>query len=390
MIRLTNGQARQFMLSKQGLIGEYKFKGKQGALDFIRQAGCIQFDPIDICGKNAEITLLSRVKGFRKAQLHELLYEDRALFDYPDKQLSIIPTEYWSYFERFREAARAKLAEHPELNEHIDVTCAYIEQNGAVCSGDFKLDGETAWSSAINWSNGGTLSRSVLEQLYSSGDLVVHHKKGTRRYYDFARRHIPADILNMPEPLPDDFEHQKWRVLRRIGAMGLIWDNASGAWLGIWNLTADTRHRIFKELLDEKAISELTIDGLKNSFYFLSKDMPLIEQVLAGAVFKPRCELIAPLDPLMWDKKLIKSIFGFEYKWEIYTPPQERLYGVYVLPLLLGDRFIGRAEPIFNRKKKMLDVKNIWYEDGVKLTKKQEASVSACLNRFALFNTKWR
>ena len=65
MITLTNSQARQFILLKQGLLGENKFIGKQGALDFIRQAGCIQFDPIDICGKNAELTLQSRVKGFK-------------------------------------------------------------------------------------------------------------------------------------------------------------------------------------------------------------------------------------------------------------------------------------------------------------------------------------
>ena len=90
MIKLTNRQARQFLLLKHGLLGEHKFTGKQGALDFIRQAGCIQFDPVDMCGKNAELTLQSRVKKFKKEMLYDLLYKDRALFDYPDKQLSII------------------------------------------------------------------------------------------------------------------------------------------------------------------------------------------------------------------------------------------------------------------------------------------------------------
>ena len=82
-------QARQFILLKQGLLGRYRFAGKQGALEYIRQAGCIQFDPVDICGKNAELTLQSRVKGFTKSMLDTLLYKDRALIDYPDKQLSI-------------------------------------------------------------------------------------------------------------------------------------------------------------------------------------------------------------------------------------------------------------------------------------------------------------
>ena len=386
MIHLSNGQARRFMLLKQGLLGKHIFIEKSGALEFVRQAGCIQFDPVDICGKNAELTLQSRVKRFKKEQLYELLYTDRKLFDYPDKQLSIIPVEDWPYFERFRAAARSKLLQHPELKEHIVNIRAYIEKNGAVCSGDFKLEGKTDWYSAINWSTGGTMARSVLEQMYSSGDLIIHHKKGARRYYDLAERHIPAEILNAPEPFPDEFSHQKWRVRRRIGAVGLIWDSASCAWLNIWGLTTETRHKIFNELLDEGTISKLKIEGLKSDFYFLTEDMPLVEQVLSDSKFESRCELIAPLDPLLWDKKLIRKIFGFDYGWEIYTPPQNRKYGVYVLPLLWGDKFIGRAEPVCDRNNKKLTVKNIWYEPDVKLTKKQRKAVLSCLKTFAKFN----
>ena len=77
MIYLTNRQTRQFLLLKHGLLGEYKFIGKQGTLAFVRQAGCIQFDPVDACEKNAELTLQSRVKDFSKQILYELLYEDR-------------------------------------------------------------------------------------------------------------------------------------------------------------------------------------------------------------------------------------------------------------------------------------------------------------------------
>lgn len=94
----TNRQARQFLLLWHGLLGPYRFVGKTGALEFVRQAGCIQFDPVDACGKNAELTLQSRVKGFTKAMLGELLYADRALVDYPDKNLAILPVEDWPLF----------------------------------------------------------------------------------------------------------------------------------------------------------------------------------------------------------------------------------------------------------------------------------------------------
>jgi len=386
MIRLTNRQARQFMLLKQGLLGEHIFAGKQGALDYIRRAGCIQFDPIDLCGKNAEITLQSRVKGFKKDMLYQLLYKDRLLFDYPDKQLSIIPIEYWPYFNRFRHRAKLKLQHHPEIETHIEHVRAYIQENGAICSNAIELEGSTTWWSAINWSSGGKLLRSVLEQMYSSGDLIVHHKKGTRRYYDLTERHISQDMHHAPDPLPDDLAYLKWRVLRRIGAVGLLWNRASDAWLNIDGLSTETRNKVFDVLMDEGEITELHVEGLNSTLYFCTGDMPLIDTVLAEFTPKQRCEFIAPLDPFMWDRKLIKAIFGFHYSWEIYTPPDKRQYGVYVLPILYGEGFIGRIEAVCERKTGTLVIKNIWYEDGVRQTKKLEGAIHTRLKKFAAFN----
>ena len=98
MKTITKIQARQFILSKQGLIGQHRFIGKDGAYAYVRQAGCIQYDPVDVCGKNAELTLQSRVKNFKKTMLYDLLYKDRKLVDYADKELSIWPSEDWPYF----------------------------------------------------------------------------------------------------------------------------------------------------------------------------------------------------------------------------------------------------------------------------------------------------
>ena len=88
----------------------------------------------------------------------------------------------------------------------------------------------------------------------------------------------------------------------------------------------------------------------------------------------------------MWDRKLIKALFGFSYKWEIYTPKEQRKYGHYVLPILSGDRFIGRAELICDRKQKTLNVNNVWLEDGVKNTKKLSGKLDRCFKKFAKFN----
>lgn len=386
MIQLTLRQGRQFILMKHGLVGEHQYTGKAGALEFIRNNSCIQFDPIDICGKNPELVLQSRVKGFKKEMLRDLLYKDRLLFDYPDKNLAIIPIEYWPYFERYRQASRRNAEKYEEMNTLSKQVHSYIEDHGAVCSNDLKLDGEIRWQSAIHWSGGNNLTRSVLEQMYSTGELIVHHKKGTRKYYDLAQRHIPEDLLNAPEPLPCEFEHQKWRVLRRIGTLGLMWNKSSDAWLNIWGLKTEERNKVFQQLLNEHKIFEVTIEGQKDIFYCCAENMPMMETVLQSPKLKPRCELIAPLDNFMWDRRIIKALFDFDYTWEIYTPLHKRKYGHYVLPLLYGEGFIGRGEIIADRETKTLMVKNIWYENHVKQTKKLESAVNKCLDRFRVFN----
>ncbi|MDI4643714.1 crosslink repair DNA glycosylase YcaQ family protein [Cohnella sp. F6_2S_P_1] len=386
LIQLTNRQARQFLLLKHGLLGEYRFIGKQGVLDFVRQAGCIQYDPIDVCGKNAELVLQSRINGFTKNMLAELLYQERLLVDYPDKNLAIIPVEDWPYFERYRQAARQHAERYPDMEALMEQVRAHIRFHGPLSSDDLKLDGNFAWRSAIHWSSGSNPSRSVLEQMYSTGELILHHKKGTRKYYDIAGKYITPDLLNAPEPLEDELEHHKWRVLRRIGAVGLLWNRASDAWLNIWGLKAEHRNEVFRQLLHEARIVAVAVERMKDTLYCRAEDLPLLEAVLQNPAPKWRCELIAPLDSFMWDRKLINEWFGFDYTWEIYTPAIKRKFGYYVLPLLYGESFIGRAEIIAERKTGTLVVKNIWYEKDVKPTKQLRTALNECFQRFALFN----
>ena len=387
---ISNRQARRFILFRQGLLGEHRYLGKQGAMDFIRQAGCIQFDPVNICGKNAELSLQSRVKGFTRAMLDDLLYKDRLLVDYPDKQLAIIPTEHWPYFERYREAARKGGLRFEGITAMEEEALAFIEANGPVSSSELPFEGILHWHSSIHWSGGWdgktNAARAVLEHLYSTGRLVIHRKKGTRKYYDLAERHIPPKLLATPEPFPDEGEHLKWRVLRRIGAVGLLWNRPSDAWLHIWGLKNDNRTDIFRTLTESGEIIPVAVEGVKDDLYCLASDEPLLEAVLQNQVLKPRMELIAPLDCLMWDRKLVRALFGFSYTWEIYIPAHKRKFGAYVLPLLYGDTFVGRVEAVCERKTETLSVRNVWFEDGVNRTKKLQSALDGCLKRFARFN----
>jgi len=380
-VKLTNKQARQFILLKQGLMGKYKFSKEKGVCDYIKQAGCIQFDPIDICGKNAELVLQSRVEGFSKEMLDKLLYTDRKLIDYFDKNMSIFSIDDWRYFARLRTYYNTYGRSMDKVNGAVGKIKSIIKERGYVSSKDIDLNEKVDWS----W-NPTTLSRAALETMYFRGELILHHKKGSIKHYALAKDHISQEILNAVDPNLTDEEHIEWRVLRRIGAVGMLWNKPSDVLLGIDGLKAANRKLVFKKLLKEEKIIEIIIEDIPDFFYCLSADRPLIEMVLLGKEYECRTEFIAALDNMMWDRKLIKEIFNFEYKWEIYTPIHKRKYSYYVLPVLSGDRFIGRIEIINDKKLKQLIVRNLWFEDDIEKHDIYIKSIKVCLKRFSEFN----
>jgi len=380
-LTLTKAEARRFMLLKQGLIGDYIFEGRAGALEFVSQAGCVQFDPINICGRSPELALLSRVKNVKKDDLFALLYEDRALIDYYDKELSIVNTRDWPCFSRTREIYRSRVRSKAEIEPVADMIKSFIRERGPVCSGDLDFNDRVDWY----WSKT-RLSRAALEAMYFCGDLVVHHKKGAKKYYDLAESHIPADLLSMSDPNSSEDSYFDWNLLRRIGAVGLLWNRASYALLGIQNFKAENRNNAFLRLAQQGEITEIAIEGIKHPFFCKTDDLPLLDRAAKNEVLKGRTEFIAPLDSFIWDRKLIRALFDFDYSWEIYTPAAKRVYGYYTVPILFGERFVGRIEPVVDRRENRLFVKGLWLEEGVKPTGRLSDGIRNALRRLAKFN----
>ncbi|MBQ3279697.1 MAG: YcaQ family DNA glycosylase [Clostridia bacterium] len=391
MLTVSLDHARQFILLNQGLLGNHRFVGKPGAYQYVRQAGCIQYDPVDVCGKNAELTLQSRVKGFRKKMLEDLLYRDRLLVDYSDKELSIWPSEDWPYFSGYRERSKAhalRFAGIPELEQEA---LAYIRKHGPVSSDTLPIEGTIYWHSSMHWSGhwskDSLAARSVLEQLYTDGTLLIHHKTGSRKYYDLAEKYLPADLLNAPNPCGEEGDAWiAWRVKRRIGAVGMLWNRNSTAFLGI-AMSGEQRNAAFDRLEKSGEITPVLVEGIRFPLYLLSDGLPLLEAVMAGqADLRPRLEFLAPLDPMLWDRKLVEAVWNYQYSWEIYTPVVKRKYGYYVLPMLWGDRLVGRIEPKADRGSQTLTVNNLWLEPGVRRTKQLSGRIDRSVQRLARFN----
>jgi uncharacterized protein YcaQ len=390
MLRITIEEVRRFILGKQGLLGSHRFVGKEGALQYIQQAGCIQYDPVDVCGKNAELTLQSRVKGFTRCMLADLLYVDRLLVDYSDKELSIWSREDWPYFSGYRAMSKVHGAGFEGIPELEARAIAFIREHGPVSSDTLPIEGKIYWHSSMHWSghwqNQSNAARSVLEQLYTDGVLLIHHKSGSRKYYDLAERYFSPELLNAENPCPDDMALLRWRIKRRVGAVGMLWNRRSDAWLGI-NMSTEQRNVAINALEADGIIVKAEVESIRSPLYFLAEDIPLMEAVRQGVLdTKPRLEFLAPLDPMLWDRKLVEALWDYHYKWEIYTPVNQRKYGYYVLPILYGDKFVGRIEAAADRKAATLVVRNIWYEDGVKQTKKLARAIEGACRRLAKFN----
>lgn len=111
----------------------------------------------------------------------------------------------------------------------------------------------------------------------------------------------------------------------------------------------------------------MKIDGIHKDFYIKTEDITALYKA-KNIVDSGRLEFIAPLDPLLWDRKFIATLFDFDYKWEIYTPKEKRIYGHYVLPVLQDANFVGRIE--FAKEADQLIIKQLWTDDKQLLQKR--------------------
>lgn len=380
MISITKEQARRFLLMYHGLWPSFEFKGKKGIVDYIRRVGCIQFDPLNIAGFNHELVLQARIKDFKPAMLQELLYKDHSLLDGWDKNMSIYSMADWPCFSRSREAYTQRLLGNPQIATVAPKIEDEISIRGPLSSSDIEHNQIVDWSWAPT-----SLSRAALESLYFSGRLCIHHKNHTRRFYDLAERMIPREIFNCEDPNKTQEAHEDWLVLRRIGGIGLLWNRAGDGWLGISNLKSTHRSNAISRLQDAGKLIEVTVEGVTSPLYMKSDYQDMLSEAMNCDKPSNRAFIMAPLDNLLWERKLLMLLFGFDYRWEVYKPQDERKYGYYVLPVLYDDRFVARFEPGRDKKSNALIIKNWWWEPGVKVTKKMETAVYKCFEQFKGF-----
>jgi uncharacterized protein YcaQ len=382
MITLSKTEARRFILTHQNLYPPRMLSGKDGITEFISCVNSIQFDPINVVGRNPDLVLQSRIKNYKPIQLDELLYEDRQLIDGWDKMASIYLLDDWPKFSRHRLLAKHSFNGYGHLTENDLLNILNtVQERGPISSLEFNN------SEIVDWHWGPTkIARAVLESLNSMGKIGIHHRLNNRRYFDVIEKLIPQDLLTRADPFPNDESYQEWHVLRRIKSMGMVNPKSGDYWLGILGVKAKERSEIINRLIERDQLVSVQIYELpKQIFYACKEHIEKMDfsQNQHGKILS--ASIIAPLDNFLWDRRLIKDLFDFNYVWEVYKPKKQRIFGYYVLPILLSDQFIARFEPKFDKKTKILTINNWWWEDNIVPNSKIFEALIKCLTDFCTY-----
>ncbi len=351
--------------------------GADGILAVFDRLGSIQFDPIEIAGRNHDLVLLARVAGYRREQTDELLYGRRLLYETYNKGLSIVPTAelpwYRVAWDRARHIHGAEaFTEHAPLVEEL---LERIRTTGPMSSIDVEPRAAIEWS----WRPTNQV-RAILEGLAEAGVLGLARRDGNRRVYDLVERLFPAEILAREVPLREQYRH---KLLSRYRAHGLLGVSGSAElWLGtspriaIGNegdlpLQAPGRRHLLAELVEMGALLPVDVEGIRGTRYIPAEELERLEtaerEVASGLLpggLAPDVAFLAALDPLVWDRELLRTLYAFDYIWEVYVPAAKRRWGYYVLPILFGDRLVGRIEPRIERATGALRIAGLWWEPG--------------------------
>ena len=151
-------------------------------------------------------------------------------------------------------------------------------------------------------------------------------------------------------------------------------------------MKAEPRHATLARLSAQGVLIPVAVEGIAQAPLFIhTSDVSLLDLAAGVDDAPPAATFIGPLDNLIWDRDLIRWLFDFDYTWEVYKPAAQRKYGHYVLPVLYGDRFIARVEPIFNQKARVLTIVNWWWEAGVTQDDAVVAAVAECTAAFGCY-----
>lgn len=336
--------------------------------DIVRDIGCLQLDPISAVAKSHTLVLWSRLGAYDLADLDSLLYKERALAEYWAHEASIIAIDdYQLHHARMR-----NYPTHSQWRIQVDTWLAddaiaalhhnlleRLRADGPLPSRVFEQRSDHHVGSS-GWTSGTSVNK-LIDYLWQRGEIMVASRQGNQRLWDIAERCLPEWT---PREELSPYEVTYRAAQKAIRALGIA--RPQHIMLHFIRRRYHDLSSILKQLEADNRIQQVAIvadDGKTwgGDWYIHSEDLPLLEKLEKGD-WTPRTTLLSPFDNLICDRKRTLQLFDFAFTIEIYVPQPKRQYGYYVLPILQGDRIIGRVDPLMDKKQGRLVINNVYAE----------------------------
>lgn len=384
--------ARRFILGKQGLWPGRRWRGSEGTEQAMRAMEYLQLDPLQIIARSQDIKLHSRVLDYTPGLWEDVTYQQRKFFDWGG-WLAVRPMDelpHWRVAMRRERDTNARLRD--TARDHADAIVemrAILHERGTVSNRDFKMATRTRTESY----RGRKDSALALYYLWLTGEVMTHHRENFERVYALTETVAPAHLIyESDEATADRFLITKEISFSGLARLKRVQDSFfRGVPFGSMN-------QVREAMLADSDIIEVKIEGWKEVHCALASDASLLHDLSAGRVPQAWTPLatttteevvfLAPLDQVS-ARGRAKVLFGFDYVWEVYKPAHLRKYGYYTLPILWGDRLVGRFDSKLDRAQKApantFVILGLWLEDEA--LGKDEAFAEALARGFARFAT---
>jgi uncharacterized protein YcaQ len=354
--RLSLAEARRTALGAQGLAAPRPAgaPGARALRAMVQRLGAVQLDSVNVLVRAHYLPAFTRLGPYDTDALDRLAhYAPRRLFEYWGHEASLLPVELHPLL-RWRMARAADDAwggirrvshERPDLVARV---LEHVRARGPVAAGE--LAEEDRPKRTGPWWDWSDVKRAI-EFLFWSGQVTSARRRGFERLYDVPERVIPRAILARPTPPVE--EAQRELILVAARALGVATERDLRDYFRL--PVADARARV-AELAEAGELLPVTVEGWRERAY-LHPGARVPRQARAAA-------LVAPFDPLIWERPRVERLFGVRYRIEIYVPAPQRVHGYYVLPFLLGDGIAARVDLKADRQAGVLRVQAAHAEPG--------------------------
>ena len=367
-IRISREVARRFLLGRQGLWPGRRWQGLEGTDKAMRAMGDLQLDPLRVVVRAQDLALGSRVLDYREDDWARLTYERRKFFEWGG-WLAVRPIEELPYYRVLMRRSQSRrwvswvVDDHPEAVEEM----RWLLAKGRELSNRHFAQGDRR---RVDSYRGRKDSAVALYYLWRTGEAMV-----VRRTPTFERVYARTEAVAPKRHRRDasEVEADDFLLLKEIRTAGISKLNGVNNVLHREELTRKDVEAWKARQMEAGTVVEVEVEGLTGRYLAMADELRTLDTLARGRLprgWRPigptttdEVTLLSPLDPAIHHREQTKRLWDFDYKWGVYDKVEKRKFGYYDLPILWGDRLVGRADLRLDRKTGALQTLGLWHED---------------------------